>query len=104
MKYLKKLYGKTVIDSSDSNELKKTDKIEVEYYQVRNITSSKPYGIEIIKRNIENDEINIENKILNNICTKEQETNKLLEILLTNKVTPISVDDIIEDLAKIKVI
>ena len=103
MNYLKKLYGKTVIDGSDSEELTKDNKIELEYYQIKNETSSKPYGIEIVKRKIENDIMNIEEKTVRHICNEEKESNKLLEILMSNKVTPVAVEDIIEDLSKIKV-
>lgn len=104
MNYLKKLYGRTVIDSSDSEELIEDNKIELEYYQIKNETSSKPYGIEIVKRKVENDIMNIEEKTVRNICNVEQDNNKLLEILMSNKVTPVAVEDIIEDLSKIKVI
>lgn len=46
----KKLYGKTTIDSSDSDELNKEYKMELEYYQLENSTSKHQYGIEIIKK------------------------------------------------------
>ena len=104
MNYLKKLYGKTVIDGSDSEELLKDHTIELEYYQIKNETSRKPYGIEIVKRSIENDIMNIEEKKVCHICSEEDKNNKLLEILVSNKVTPVAVDDIIEDLSKIEVI
>ena len=48
--------------------------------------------------------MNIEEKTVRNICNVEQDNNKLLEILMSNKVTPVAVEDIIEDLSKIKVI
>lgn len=104
MKYLKKLYGKTVIDSFDSEELADGYKIQLEYYQLENNTSSKPYGIEIVKRNVENNIMNIENKIIENICDREIDASRLLDILISNKVTPISADDVIQDLTTIKVI
>lgn len=104
MKYLKKLYGKTMIDDSDLEEVCGDNSIELEYYQIESKTSSKPYGIEIVKKSINNDIMNIEDKMVENICNKEQDNNKLLEILMNYKVTPISVDDIIEDLSKTKVI
>ncbi len=104
MNYLKKLYGKAVIDSDDLEELVEDNKIELEYYQIKSEASSKPYGIEIIKRNIENDIMNIEEKTVYNICNEEENNNRLLDILMSNKVTPIAVDDIIEDLSKVKVI
>jgi len=103
MKYLKKLYGKTSIDSSDFDSFIECDEIELEYYQIKNETTRKPYGIEIIKKSVENDITNIEEKTVFHICNKEQDNNRLLEILMTNKVTPIAVEDIIEDLLKIKV-
>ena len=101
---MKKLYGKTLIDSSDSNELKKDFRIELEYYLVEQNTERRPFGIEIVKRNIENKQMNIEKKIINNICYREEDTNKLLNILINNKVTPISVDDVIHDLTITRVI
>lgn len=100
MKYLKKLYGKTVIDSSDSEELLVNHKIELEYYQIKNKTPSKPYGIKIVKRNIENNIMNIEEKTVRHICNGEEANNRLLKILISNKVTPVAVDDIIEDWSK----
>lgn len=104
MNYIKKLYGRAIIDSSDSMELLENNKIELEYYQIKSETSSKPYGIEIVKKNIENDIMNIEDKTVRHICNEEQDNMKLLEILMLNKVTPIAVDDVIEDLSKTKVI
>ena len=95
---LRKLYGKTVIDSSDSGELREDYKIELEYYQLKDTTDSKPYGIEIVEKNIKNNKINIEEKTVNNISYRKQDTNKLLEILINNKVTPIAVDDVMHDL------
>lgn len=100
MKYLKKLYGKTVIDSSDSEELLVNHKIELEYYQIKNETPSKPYGIKIVKRNIENNIMNIEEKTVRHICNGEEDNNRLLKILISNKVTPVAVDDVIEDWSK----
>lgn len=102
MKYLKKLYGKTSINSSDLDFQADCDEIELEYYEIKNETTSKPYGIEIIKKSVENDITNIEEKTIYHICNQEQENNRLLEILMINKVTPIAVEDIIEDLSKMK--
>ncbi len=95
---LKKLYGKTQIDSSDSEDIGKDYQIELEYYQLENQTARKPYGIEIVKRNIVNNILNVENKIIENIHKKERDNFKLLEILIANKVTPISLDDVLHDL------
>lgn len=105
MKYRRKLYGTTIIDSSDSEEIKGDHKIELEYYETKSnivfLEDSKPYGIEIVKRNIENNKIDIEKKTINNIYQEEQDTDKLLKLLIHNKVTPIAVEDIIEDIRSV---
>ena len=98
MEYKKQFFGRVTIDQNDSEEL--NEKIELEYYETRNLTeiNERKYGIEIIKKKEESEKFNIESKIVNNISSKEQEINKLLNILMANKVTPISVDDIISDM------
>ena len=98
MKLLKTFYGKTVIDSSDSEEIEKNHKIELEYYQTENDATRKPYGIEIVKKNIEDSQIYIESKTINEICDKEQKNNNLLKVLMNNKVTPVSLEDVLQDL------
>lgn len=99
-----KLYGKTIINNSDSEDLRENYKVELEYYKMEESSAQRPYGIKIVKRNIENNQMNIEEKTIENICYREQETNKLLDILINNKVTPISVDDVIHDLTVTRVI
>lgn len=104
MQYTRKFYGKTIIDGSDSVELQNEDKIELEYYQVENKMTCKPYGIEVVKRDTQDGILKIETKKLDNICERQEDTSMILDILMNNKVTPISVDDVIDDLTKIKVI
>ena len=101
MEYKKSFFGKAIIDSSDSDELNDNEKIELEYYETRNSAreNERKYGIEIIKKIEMDEKFNIESKILNNISNEEKEINNLLEILMLNKVTPISVDDIISDIS-----
>lgn len=98
MEYKKQFFGRVTIDQNDSEEL--NEKIELEYYETRNLTeiNERKYGIEIIKKKEESEKFNIESKIVNNISSKEQEINRLLNILMANKVTPISVDDVISDI------
>ena len=102
MNYLKKLYGTTTIDSSDAEEFNQNRKIELEYYktQSNNIISeeSRPYGIEIVKKNLANEEISIENKVIHNIYSMSQDVDELLDKFIEYKVTPISAEDILEDL------
>ena len=99
MEYKKSLFGRTVIDSSDSEEI--GDKIELEYYETSNLVeeNGRKYGIEVVKKEKGNKKFNIESKIVNNISNEEKHINNLLKILMLNKVTPISVDDIISDIS-----
>lgn len=101
MEYKKSFFGRTVIDSSDSEDLRSDEKIELEYYETHNLLeeNERKYGIEVVKRNQKNEKFNIESKIVNNISNEENEINRLLEILMINKVTPVSVDDIISDIS-----
>ena len=103
MEYRKSFFGKTIIDRSDSEELNENEKIELEYYETHNLAENneRKYGIEIVKTKEKNEKFNIESKVINNISNEEQEVNKLLNILMLNKVTPVSVDDIISDISVI---
>ena len=100
MEYKKSLFGRTVIDSSDSEELENDEKIELEYYETRQTVKEdeRKYGIEIVKRKEKCEKFNIESKIVNNISNEEKTIDKLLQILMVNKVTPITVDDIMSDI------
>lgn len=101
MKNIRKFYGEvTVRISNYENENYFYDFI-VEYYKVFNKcdnTKKKKFGIEVIKRiKVENNEI-LERKEIDNFIDSEEKVDKLLEILKRNKVTPISVEDVIRDL------
>ena len=99
MEYKKSLFGKTSINSSDSEDKETIEEIELEYYETRNFNeeNKREYGIEVVKKNMKNEGFNIESKIVNNISNEETAISKLLEIMLLNKVTPVTVDDIISD-------
>lgn len=101
VEYQKSFFGRTIIDSSDSENINDDERIEVEYYETHNLTGKhgRKYGIEVLKRNQKKEKFNIESKIVNNISNEEKEINRLLEILMINKVTPVSVDDIISDIS-----
>ena len=101
MEYKKSFFGRAIIDSKYSEEIKKKKKIELEYYETHNLLeeNERKYGIEIVKKDENKEKFNIESKIINNISSKENEISNLLKILMLNKVTPISVDDVISDMS-----
>ena len=101
MKNIRKFYGDTIIKLEDLQEGKLNNKFKIEYYQMEtSITDAShlnQYGIEILKKSLETDEI-LERKEIMDITNIEEKINNLLDILYRNKVTPISVIDVIDDL------
>ena len=105
MSYQKRLYGMATIDCSESDEIEEDGTIELEYYKTQSdrmlLENSKPYGVEIVKRNVKDEIINIEQKVVNHLFKQEKEISQLLELLVNNKVTPIGLDDIITDMKSV---
>ncbi len=92
----KQVYGKTTLIAE---ELYKSYPIELEYYETKSRTKTgKIYGIGITKRYTDDKEVSVEQKEFNNIMSKEIEVKKLLQMLLVNKVTPITLKDVLQDL------
>ena len=56
------------------------------------------YGIEIFKTKYKGDEIFTEKAEINNITSDENTIEMLLEILKRNEVTPVSAEEVIQDL------
>ena len=75
--------------------------VKLEYY--RTITGKEDvenkYGIEIVKTEYKNGDINIESSEIPNVTNNLDEADKLLALLRDNEVTPIGVQDVLEDLA-----
>ncbi|MGN1269447.1 MAG: DUF6514 family protein [Clostridia bacterium] len=91
------MYGNTTL----TNSLERKNLIELEYYKIcNNLTSkknSKPYGLGVIKKSCNEIELNMEKREFNNIFTNENDANKMLNLLLKNKVTPVALKDVLED-------
>lgn len=74
--------------------------IQLEYYKIYNSekqNNRKPYGIGVIKRCSNEIEVDIEKREFNHIFSQENDADNMLELLLKNKVTPVSLRDILED-------
>ena len=61
--------------------------------------NGKHYGVGVIKTEIGSNERNEEKQEFNNIFKQKSEVEKLLSILLRNKVTPIDLKYVLEDMA-----
>lgn len=89
------VYGNTEINNK--GEEITYSPIQLEYYKTYNNENKKPYGIGVIKTCSNEIETDIEKREFNHIFSKENEADNMLEVLLKNKVTPITLRDILED-------
>ena len=99
---MKKFYAGIVLNK---NELKESNlsRIELEYYKiskkaVRNVgEKTNLYGIEIVKKEYLGKKRVKEKNNMYNLTNDENTIDNLLHILRKNKVTPISLKDVVEE-------
>ena len=73
--------------------------IKLEYYKTfeeENVETK--YGIEIVKTEYLAGNVRIETKEISNIAKTEAEQEKILTLLKNNEVTPVGVEDVLQDL------
>ena len=97
----KKLFG--TVDLKPM--LKREQSVLVEYYITEKegddegYNRNRPYGIEVVKKQKIDGVTYREVKRVNDISNSTEQVNNLLALLHRNSVTPISVSDVLEDLA-----
>ena len=96
---------KTLYDGVFINENKLLEEgikypIKIEYYKTiaekENVKNK--YGIEIIKTEYKNKNVNVETGKISNITNNLDEADKILKLLRDNEVTPVTMQDVLEDL------
>lgn len=101
----KSFYGKTYLDYNDSNELEYGYRIDISYYKTtysEELGVNKQYGIEIIKKEWnQNEMLNTESIEIKSITGEEEKADMILEIFKENKVTPVIANDVIDDIMKV---
>ena len=88
--------------------------IKLEYYKiardenVRNTdqineieNTRRKYGIEVVKTEYLEGNVKIETKEVANVTNDLDEADRILTLLRNNEVTPVSVEDVLEDLQKV---
>ena len=85
--------------------------IKLEYYKIARDENKKEsqsieenenkYGIEIVKTEYIEGNVRVESKEINNVVNNVKDQEKILELLRNNEVTPVGVEDVLEDLLKI---
>jgi len=99
-------YGDINLTNEDLKDAYNNHNMELAYYKIKtddaNILKEENnlYGIEIIKKEYNNGLVMQESREILDVTNDEDELNYMLELLRRNKVTPVSLDNIIEDLCK----
>ena len=102
----KAYYGATFLEEEDLKETNINHKIELEYYTTKNYTNenikeeSVNYGIEIIKKEYKDDKIDTETNNRQYISNNAEKIIEIIETLKRHKVTPIGLNDVLEDLLR----
>lgn len=96
---MKNFFGSIFINREELEEAGINYPIKVEYYKIINeeekIKQNKlMYGIQVIKTEYK-DKIGIEQQKAEHITNDEKEIEKILELIKTNEVTPIGLEDVI---------
>jgi len=106
LKSSKTCYGMTYIENSEIPNGNINHRIELEYYKIKKSRfkllgkPSKKYGIEIQKREYKNNNFNVESNSVNNISRNKEKIIEIIDTLKTHKVTPIELNDVLDDLLK----
>lgn len=94
-------FGKTTINNEDAEQAN-FDRMYLEYYKNVNEREikkdEKPYGVTIIKKTQIGKILEIEEKEVKNILNRENDVDNILKLLVEYKVTPIGLDDVLQDL------
>ena len=105
---LREFYGGIFIDKETLLASGIEYPIKLEYYKTTREESSKiarenenKYGIEIVKTEYREGNVRVETKEINNIANNIKDQEKILTLLRDNEVTPIGVEDVLEDLLKV---
>ena len=98
------VYGSVSICDCITKGVTEEFPINLEYYKIHTCMPKnveKPYGIGILKTHEDTKESCMEKSEFSHIFSQEQEADKMLKLLIKNKVTPVTLRDIIEDYATI---
>ena len=96
---MKTFFDGIYIDGSQIDEENEYP-IKLEYYKITELKENVKanYGIEIVKSEFIQGKVNIENSKVENITSDNDEIEKILNMLKNNKVTPIGIQDALEEI------
>ena len=98
----KTCYGMTCFDENDLKETEINHRVELEYYRTNKCEEDNfKYGIEICKKEYINDDITVETNKIENITNSSDKVIEIINTLKKYKVTPVGLNDVLEDLMKV---
>lgn len=104
----KKFYGCTFFSEEDMKEANIKGKVELDYYKIQSNNfdmlneDNSLYGIEVVKKQYDSkDKVYEEIQSVKDITKNESCVNKMLETLKEYKVTPVGLQNVIDDLKQI---
>ena len=102
---MKMFFSSTFMKQERLEEVGINHPIKLEYYKLINedeITTQQKakFGINVVKTEYIKDNIKIENKKLQYISSDEKKIDEILHILKENEVTPVIVEDVLNDFSK----
>ncbi len=105
MESFKIYYGETRINIKELVESNRKGFIKLEYYGTKEIVQDEfiEYGVEIVKKEYINKNFIQETNNINNITEDKKEIEEIISTLKRNKVTPMGLEDVINDLLKEKI-
>ena len=101
MQYSRTYQGETFLEKKDLAETNIKHKIRLEYYTIKETKDdTDKYGIEVVKKQIKNNGIDMESSSINYISNSSKKVIEIINTLKKHKVTPIGLNDVLEDLLK----
>ena len=97
----KTCYGMTYFDENDLKETQINHRVELEYYRTNICAEDNfEYGIEICKKEYINNNVKVETNKIENITSSSDKVIEIINTLKKYKVTPVGLNDVLEDLLK----
>lgn len=96
------LYGEIRLKNEDFGESEGKHLMKLEYYKTQNYSGNlfmtENFGVEIKKKEYLGSRVEEETKCIENVTRKEEVIDELIETLKRNKVTPVSLEEVVKDL------
>ncbi len=98
---MKSFFGGTYVgkDTLENNNIYYP--VRLEYYKTEKVEKSKSvYGIEVVKTEYKDNQVNVENKVIDKVTDEEETIDRILEKFKTGEITPAVSEEMLEELLK----